>query len=76
MKKINFKRDYQLYNSHKPEEVEASMDLLKKEGRVTYKRIMKYNYDNDKTIDNSTNYERGITIFDDFMEYVEKIITT
>ena len=49
---------------------------LKKEGRVTYKRIMKYNYNNDKTIDNSTNYERGITIFDDFMEYVEKIITT
>ena len=52
------------------------MDLLKKEGRVTYKRIMKYNYDNDKTIDNSTNYKRGITIFDDFMEYIEKIITT
>ena len=76
MKKINFKRDYQLYNSHKPEGVEAAMDLLKKEGKITYKKAIKYNYDNDKSFDNSIKYKKGITIFDDFMEYVENIIIT
>jgi hypothetical protein len=76
MKKLNFKRDYHLYNSHNDGDVESAMDLLNKEGKVTYKNILKYNYNNDKPIDDSTDYKKGITIFDDFMEYVEKIITT
>ena len=76
MKKLNFRRDYHLYNSHKNEDIGSAMNLLDQKGKVTYKGIMKYNYDNDKSIDDSTDYPKGITIFDDFMEYVEKIIIT
>ena len=65
MKKLNFNRDYYFYNSHDPKDVKLAIKDLKRNGKIT----------NGKIKDNDNSYIKGITIFDDFMNYIENIIT-
>ena len=69
MKKLNFNRDYYIYNSHNDKEVKEVVNLLKKEGKVTIKNSPK------KTPSDDLSYKKGPTIFSKFMEYVENIIS-
>ena len=66
MKKLKFNRDYYMYDSHKPDEVKLAIDLIKKEGKINKQPIIKQN---------NIDHEKGFTVFDGFMEYIEKIIT-
>ena len=70
MKRLKYNRDYYIYNSHNTEEVQSAVGIIKQHGRLTSKNSSK------KIPSNDMSYTEGSTVFSDFMEYAETILTT
>ena len=67
-KKLKFTRDYYQYNSHAFQDVQMAQENLKTDGRVTAKNKFSISTHN-------LAHKNGVTIFDDFMEHITKILT-
>ena len=70
MKRLKYNRDYYIYNSHNTEEVQSAVGIIKQHGKLTSKNSSK------KIPSNDMSYTEGSTVFGDFMEYAETILTT
>jgi len=65
MQELSFDRDYYAYNSHDKEEVGIVKDLLRNNKKITKQ-------ENKEKINNK--YKKTPSIFDEFIEYLQKII--